>query len=546
MKNKNEIINYAVKYMESMVGLPYSRKNRYNWYKGGSTDCSGFVYAAFLAAGYPLLMDGVERMTSTYEVYADGFDLLYPAKESEIGQKITSKGFYKDFDWEKGDIIFYTFNNTTRANKITHVAVCYDKNHIIHTANVKENACIKDISYGDGHIVAVIRLKQGATEMQRKQIGSVSTSRIHIRRMQTLLNTFGSKLICDGILGSKTFTALRAFQDSKGLTPDGVCGAKTWAALCGETDKSEEKDEPIISCSYTFYRNLKLKMTGDDVRALQELLKTHNFTDKYKKELTTDGVFGSNTLYAVKTAQKTFNLTDDGIAGKKTIEALGGKFDLNADPNLPKGDVTICTFNIKRGTYQNGSYARIASIIKDTDIVGIQEVTPTGIKNIANYAGKPYHMCQTIANYGHAIISNFTKQSENITTLSGTGERRKLHHIQYGDVSYYNVHFHYTETSNKKQLDQVASIIAKDKSKVIILTGDFNRQDFEPFINAGFKQVNAGQKIRSISNSTNSIVNKIDNIFIKGAADIIDIWKYDAVSKKYSDHDALFVKVKLR
>lgn len=40
-------------------------------------------------------------------------------------------------------------------------------------------------------------------------------------------------IIADGRFGNGTLAAVKAFQSSKGLTPDGVIGAKTWTALYG-------------------------------------------------------------------------------------------------------------------------------------------------------------------------------------------------------------------------------------------------------------------------------------------------------------------------
>ncbi len=52
-----------------------------------------------------------------------------------------------------------------------------------------------------------------------------------IKDIQRALNRFGFNLAVDGIMGSRTETALREFQESKGLTVDGICGPKTRQAL---------------------------------------------------------------------------------------------------------------------------------------------------------------------------------------------------------------------------------------------------------------------------------------------------------------------------
>lgn len=49
---------------------------------------------------------------------------------------------------------------------------------------------------------------------------------------QRLLNAIGHNCgTVDGIFGSKTTAATKAFQKAKGLTADGIIGAQTWAAL---------------------------------------------------------------------------------------------------------------------------------------------------------------------------------------------------------------------------------------------------------------------------------------------------------------------------
>lgn len=50
----------------------------------------------------------------------------------------------------------------------------------------------------------------------------------------------------DGIFGSDTLSAVRAFQSDHGLTPDGKVGAKTWAAVKAVQDDDEpDEDKPV-------------------------------------------------------------------------------------------------------------------------------------------------------------------------------------------------------------------------------------------------------------------------------------------------------------
>lgn len=58
-----------------------------------------------------------------------------------------------------------------------------------------------------------------------------------VRRLQQALTDLGfDPGPVDGVYGSKTESAVRAYQRSRGLTADGVCGSRTWAALAAETN----------------------------------------------------------------------------------------------------------------------------------------------------------------------------------------------------------------------------------------------------------------------------------------------------------------------
>ena len=49
--------------------------------------------------------------------------------------------------------------------------------------------------------------------------------------LQFILNQYGYNLSVDGIFGTRTLNAVRAFQQANGLTVDGIVGNNTWNAL---------------------------------------------------------------------------------------------------------------------------------------------------------------------------------------------------------------------------------------------------------------------------------------------------------------------------
>ena len=73
-----------------------------------------------------------------------------------------------------------------------------------------------------------------------------------------------------------------------------------------------------------FFRNIEVSALskygsrGEEVRTIQTKLKRWGY---YKGNV--DGIYGSQTLAAVKLFQKKNGLVVDGIAGKKTLEAMG-------------------------------------------------------------------------------------------------------------------------------------------------------------------------------------------------------------------------------
>lgn len=97
-------------------------------------------------------------------------------------------------------------------------------------------------------------------------------------------------------------------------------GSDYWNAY-GHLPFVENKKEGYED--FVFSRNLyRKKCSGaywEDVKALQWFLNKDGFNAGSE-----DGYFGKNTEKAVKAAQKAYKLLRDGVAGKKTIKALGG------------------------------------------------------------------------------------------------------------------------------------------------------------------------------------------------------------------------------
>lgn len=101
--------------------------------------------------------------------------------------------------------------------------------------------------------------------------------------------------------GSETESAVRAFQQSRGLAVDGVVGRSTWTAL--------------LSLGST--PTLRSGSSGITVRRLQRAL-----TAALGRTVGIDGAFGTQTDTAVRDYQRTRGLGVDGIVGPATWGAL--------------------------------------------------------------------------------------------------------------------------------------------------------------------------------------------------------------------------------
>ena len=152
-----------------------------------------------------------------------------------------------------------------------------------------------------------------------------------IRRAQAILKDLGLYYgDVTGNIGTKTKAAIEKFQKTNGLTVNGVPDSETLAVLESVYggDEEEEAEEAEAETPEEF-TSLRFGSTGTNVSILQENLTRLGY---YYGEIT--GNYGTKTRAAVRSFQKKYDLTADGIAGKKTFAAVQEAVDKLGLPDV--------------------------------------------------------------------------------------------------------------------------------------------------------------------------------------------------------------------
>ena len=132
----------------------------------------------------------------------------------------------------------------------------------------------------------------------------------------------------DGTFNAETERSVIRFQEIFNLTPDGIVGNATWYKMVflyvGVLDLAE-----LVSEGQTFYRNefsyssvLREGDTGEGVRVIQYLLSVISEFYSNIPSLAIDGIFGPATTRSVKALQQMAGLTQDGLVGEQTWNAM--------------------------------------------------------------------------------------------------------------------------------------------------------------------------------------------------------------------------------
>ena len=152
----------------------------------------------------------------------------------------------------------------------------------------------------------------------------------------------------DGVFGTATENAVKTFQSIFNLAQDGIVGKATWYKISyiyvAVTKLAElgAENENLPSNAGSYPGNvLKEGSTGLGVSIIQFYLSTVNMFYQTVPAVDIDGIYGPETANAVRTFQRQFNLTQDGIVGKATWDKLY-KIYLELVVQLP-GSTTSCS-----------------------------------------------------------------------------------------------------------------------------------------------------------------------------------------------------------
>ena len=182
-------------------------------------------------------------------------------------------------------------------------------------------------------------------------------SGLEVRKLQGRLAELGYYAGgVDGIYGSTTTSAVKAFQRANGLSGDGQAGTQTQTKLYSANAKYATS--PVTTANPDQTRTLSVGMTGNDVYALQERLIELNYLSGVA-----DGVFGTETQNALIAFQNRNGLTADGTAGASTLKKLSGSCKAatataapSSNGTLREGDSGEDVYNLQARLFELGYY----------------------------------------------------------------------------------------------------------------------------------------------------------------------------------------------
>ena len=165
----------------------------------------------------------------------------------------------------------------------------------------------------------------------------------------------------DGVFGSRTEAAVRAYQQIFGLTADGVVGPATWYSIVKRYTAVTKLSE-LRSLGQQFYAidwspatTLQVGSSGQQVRVLQYMLSILSSYIPSIPPINIDGIYGQDTRAAVLAFQRRYQLPETGTVGQTTWDTIYDQYSgientsLRSSVSFPEGQpVAVPVGNIRR------------------------------------------------------------------------------------------------------------------------------------------------------------------------------------------------------
>ena len=258
-----------------------------------------------------------------------------------------------------------------------------------------------------GSLEKAIRAGAVSSDLLKKSLGGVANLNIDrllhlkdtgddVKNVQEALKQLGydlSKYGSDGLIGSETTAAIKAFQEAKGLSIDGIVGPNTVKALqdaVGSTDKLKSNvDDLMNDITKKGGRDLAIESIGYAWKSLIRI--AHDVRTAYKdifpKEFTSDDLYGIiqkihdlsfNLMYSSKTSdqlQRSFKGLFAALDIAGTITGGVVRFGFRTLCDLLKmSDIDILEFTANLGD----------NIVKLRDAIHNNTLYTTGLKVVSS------------------------------------------------------------------------------------------------------------------------------------------------------------------
>ena len=231
-----------------------------------------------------------------------------------------------------------------------------------------------------------------------------------------------------GTYDAATVSAVKKFQEAHKLTQDGVAGEKTLRLFYLLTDKTTDTSaastpSPAVT-----------QMTADNVVVMRKGAKGTEVTrlQNRLKELgyytgISDGVYGDAVIAAVKDFQRRSGLTQDGVAGLTTQQALYSDFAVSiATPAPTETPISVAASPTPFVISNSPSLQTLRTGSKGNLVKALQ----TKLKELGYYTGA------IDGDYGSSTASAVKEfQRRNGLTADGTAGEKTLSKLYGGTVS---------------------------------------------------------------------------------------------------------------